>query len=64
MTKGRWLCGLSGRGHWVECGGILRNLVPRRPHVTAERLERDAPNERYWEERGRDFQLHEFSGEK
>ena len=27
------------------------------------RLVRDAPNERYWIERGRDFQLHGFSGE-
>ena len=51
MTKDRWFGGPSGRGHWVECGGgLLHNLVPRR-HVTAERLERDALNERYWEER-------------
>ena len=55
MTKDRWFGGPSGRGHWVECGGgLLHNLVPRR-HVTAERLERDALNERYWEERGRDY---------
>ena len=54
---------MHDKGHRVERGGILRNLVPRRPHVTADRPGQDAPNERYWKERGRDFQLHEFSGE-
>ena len=40
----------------------LSNLVPDASHLTTERLERDAPNERYGRTRGRDFQLHGFTG--
>ena len=40
----------------------LDSPVPRRPHVTTERLERDAANQRSRRERGRDFLLHGFSG--